>query len=225
MPTHLYCLVPAASELAAPPAIRVIAAGTVAAWVGDARAPRLSREAKDAAQATIEHDRVVGLALAQGITPVPASLTDPYADDDAAAADVAAHAAKVESALERVRDRVEMTVIVAMGEAPIPPSMPARGRAYLEGLRSHAAQASTIAALIDDALARIVVATAQRAEGNRVALSHLVAREHVDSYREFCRGVEGQGYRIVMDGPRAPYSFARFSPGHGILGAQAASPA
>src|SRR4051812_3435780 len=108
MPTHLYCLVPARSELTLPPTIRLLTAGDVAAWVATSTASSLSREAREVGRATVEHDRIIGAALAQGITPVPVSLADPYPDDIAVSRDIAEHADAIARALSRVRDAVEM---------------------------------------------------------------------------------------------------------------------
>jgi hypothetical protein len=219
MPTHLFCLLPARSKLVAPaaPAVRILAAGPVVAWVENASAATLSRDARDAARATVEHDRVVGAALVQGVTPVPALLADPYEDDASALADVASHTGEIEAALDRVHGMVEMTVIIAMNESPPAADADGRGRAYLEQLRSLPERAAAIADRVAAAVSEIGGAPRRRAEGGRVGLSHLILRTRVEDFRRLAQQQVGVGFRIVIDGPRAPYSFARFSPGHGIV--------
>jgi hypothetical protein len=220
MPTHLFCLLPARSKVIAPttPAVRTLTAGTVVAWVADATAPKLSRDARDATRATLDHDRVVSAALAQGVTPVPALLADPYEDDETAAADIAAHSPDIETALDRIYGMVEMTVVIGMADAPPAPDSAGRGRAYLEQLRSLPDRAAAIADRLSAALHDIGGSPRRRAEGGRVGLSHLILRTRVEDYRRLAQSQVGAGYRIVIDGPRAPYSFARFSPRHGVVG-------
>jgi hypothetical protein len=194
-----------------------LTAGPIVAWVEDADAPKLSRDARDAARATIEHDRVVSAALIQGVTPVPALLADPYDDDDAASADIAAHAGDINAALDRIHGMVEMTVVIGMSDSPPAPDVAGRGRAYLEQLRSLPDRAAAIADRLSAGLHEIGGAPRRRAEGGRVGLSHLILRTRVEDYRRQAQSHIGPGYRIVIDGPRAPYSFARFSPRQGVV--------
>src|SRR5262245_5933993 len=98
MPTHLYCLLPPGSSAIPPVGVRVVQTGRALAWVGDANESRLSRDAREIVRATVEHDRMIGHALGQGITPLPASLADPYDDDAAMRADVDAHSPEIEKA-------------------------------------------------------------------------------------------------------------------------------
>ena len=227
MPTHLFCLLPARSNLVAPatPQVRVLTVSGVAARVADAKAPRLSRDARDAARATLEHDRIVGAALMQGVTPVPALLADPYDDDASASWDIASNDASIEAALARVHNMVEMTVIIGVSDTPPSPATAGSGRRYLEQLRSLPARAAAIADRVADALRDAAGEPRRRGEGGRVGLSHLILRTRIDDYRRLAQSQTGAGYRIVIDGPRAPYSFARFSPRHGILPDEAASTA
>ena len=225
MPTHLYCLLPAKSDLTPPVSVRALAAGDVTAWVGDAGADALSRDARVIAKATVEHDRVIGAALGQGVTPVPSSLADPYANDVEAARDIAAHAPAIVDALRRVADRVEMTTLVALTDSSPPPDAPGRGRAYLEQLRGQPSRVGAIADRFEDALREIAGSPRRRINGATLALSHLVPPGAIHVYRSTALAHAGPGYRIVIDGPRAPYSFARFSPRHGILTEGSASAA
>ena len=219
MPTHLYCLLPAGSSATPPdsPPIRVLHVDGIAAWVGEADGARLPREVREATRATIEHDRVIGRALAQEVSPVPALLADPYESDAQASADIAAHADSVMKCLDAVRDRVEMTVVIGLTDAPPSEKTEGRGRAYLEQLRSLPSRAASVADRVETTLRPIAGEGRRRADGGRAAISHLISRDTVSAYRETALKMSGPGYRIVIDGPRAPYSFASFSPRNGIV--------
>jgi hypothetical protein len=225
MPTHLYCLIPRGSELAPPASVRVVAVGDVLAWVGDTDAATLSRDARDVARQAVAHDRIAGAALAQGTTPLPASLADAYENDDALSRDLRDHAEAVAGAFDRVRDKVEMTVIIAASD-PVPAAdAEGRGRAYLEAVRSQPGRLSEMGDRVAAEL-RPLAGTPQRRPGaGTLALSHLISRTEIDRYRVQALSLAVPGCRMVIDGPRAPYSFARFSPRHGILDAAAASAA
>jgi hypothetical protein len=188
------------------------------AWVGDTSEPRLSRDARDAARATIEHDRIVSRALNQGVTPIPASLADPYEDDAAVGIDLRAHASAIEAAFPLIADRIEMTTIVALRDSVPATDAPGRGTAYLEQIRSAPSRAASVADRIADSLKLKFPNSQRRAERGRVALSHLIPRDAIDTYRTLVLANSGSGYRIVIDGPRAPYSFSLFSPRRGIHG-------
>ena len=217
MPTHLYCLLPAPSSLAPPAGVRALGIGDVEAWVASTDVATLSRDARDVARATIEHDRVVSAALAQGVTPIPAALADAYENDDSASHDLHGHRDEIVRALDRVRDMVEMTVIIAVADAAPPRDATGRGRAYLEQLKALPSRAGSIGDRVSAVVKTLAGLGRRRAEGGIVGLSHLVARRDIEAYRRLALSQAGDGYRIVIDGPRAPYSFARFSPRHGIL--------
>jgi hypothetical protein len=217
MPTHLYCLLPAGSSVTPPAPVRAIAVRSGVAWVSDVESPRLSRDARDAARATVEHDRVVSVALAQGVTPVPASLADPYLDDAEMTSDVDAHAAEIQAAFPALDGMVEMTTIIAIHDETPPADMPNRGRAYLQQLRSLPDRAADVAARVERGMAQFSSAR-KRGDGGRVALSHLISRSLEPVYRAAATAMAGDGYRIVVDGPRAPYSFGVFAPRRGLTG-------
>jgi hypothetical protein len=217
MPTHLFCLIPAGNSIAPPPPARAVDLGVATAWVGDVEADSLSRDARDAARATIEHDRVIGAAMTQGVTPIPASLADPYATDAEMQADVLAHAGELEPAFLAVAGLVEMTTIIGMHDVSPPVDSPGRGRAYLEQLRSLPERAAAIGDRIERRMSSRFADARRRGEGGRVALSHLVPPSGVEDYRHMARANAGEGYRVAVDGPRAPYSFAMFSPRRGLL--------
>jgi hypothetical protein len=224
---HLYCLLPARSETTPPstPPIHVLDFGRMTAWISEASAPALSRDARDIARAAVEHDRVIGAALAQGVTPVPASLIDPYESEAAARADIEPHLDAIASALEQVRGKWEMTTIIAVTDATPPAGAIGRGRRYLEQLRSQPVRAKEIADRIAESLYAVGGAGRLRTENGRVALSHLIPRDATAEYRALALAGAGEGYRIVVDGPRAPYSFTKFAARRGIVTDAAASTA
>jgi hypothetical protein len=234
MPIHLYCLLSAIGD-AVPPTgargLRVIRFGDISAWVSDVADARLPRKKVEAIRAAVAHDAVVGSALELGETPLPATLTDAYADEASLIADVSTRIAEVESALGRISGLVEMAVIVApsrggSGGASEPPpnasvADAARdqpggpGRAYLERIRDTPTLIAATADALDERLGRFAAATVRRIEDGQIGLSHLISRDAVPAYFEAARGPEPAGFRVVVDGPRAPYSFAQFSPSFG----------
>ena len=217
MPTHLYCLLPRGSSAIPPEGVRVVDSRAALAWVGDTHASRVSRDAREAVRATIAHDRVVGAALGQDVTPMPASLADPYDDDATMLDDLTAHAGEIARAFPAILGMVEMTTIIALNDTPPAADAPGRGTAYLEQVRSAPARAAAIADRVAEALGKRIADTRRRDDGARVALSHLVPKSAETMYRELVAGLGGQGYRLVVDGPRAPYSFALYSPRRGLV--------
>lgn len=217
MPTHLYCLLPRGSSALPPAGVRVVDTGVASAWVADASEARLSRDAREAVRATLEHDRVIGAALTQGVTPLPASLADAYDDDAAMVVDLAAHAQQIEMVFPAIANMVEMTTIIALQDSALPANAPGRGTAYLEQLRSAPARTAAIADRIAEALGRFCPDSRRRADADKVALSHMIPRTAIDFWRTTALALSGDGYRLVLDGPRAPYSFALFSPRRGLI--------
>jgi hypothetical protein len=215
MPTHLYCLLPSGSDAAPPTELgaRAIEVAGVVAWVGSTDDARLSREGRKAATRALEHDRVVGTALARGVTPVPATLADPYPTDDALRADLTARRDELSRSLERIDGMVEMAVLLAERDDAAPAhSDAAPGRAYLERIRDLPARLGSSGDEIDRRVGPLVAGAARRAGSDRLGLSHLVRRKDVDAYRSAVLGAVSGAIRMVVDGPRAPYSFAAFSP-------------
>jgi hypothetical protein len=223
MPTHLYCLLPAGSDSAPPEladasaAVRGLRVGGIVAWVASTTEPRLTREGRRAADAAVRHDRIIAHALSRGVTPVPATLADPYPSDAALVDDVGSRIEEIVASLGRVSGAVEMAVILAPREAgresvdqPAAPGGP--GRQYLERQRDLPARLAAAADDIDERLRPTALASSRRADKDRVGLSHLVRTADVDLYRAIAVAQLSDRYRIVVDGPRAPYSFAAFSP-------------
>ena len=222
MPTHLYCLLAAESD-SAPPTdagdVRALRIGDIVAWVATTADEKTSREGSRAAQQVVEHDRVIAHALARDVTPVPATLADPYPSDQAAIADIAKRRDEITESLRRVDGTVEMAVILAAPaavSAPLPDGDPGPGRTYLERLREGPKLLKSISDELDRRLEGVALVSSRRAERDRIGLSHLVRRRDVDAYRAIARDFASKQYRMVVDGPRAPYSFGAFSPTSGV---------
>jgi hypothetical protein len=220
MPTHLFCLLATGSD-AAPPTnvgvdVRALVVGDVVAWVSTVAKDRLTREGRAVAAEAVRHDRVVAQALARNVTPMPATLADGYATDSDVVADVAARREEIGIALEQIAGLVEMAVIIASASHAADENAEAvaggPGRKYLEQLRDRPARLTDVAARIDGALGSISRDTRRRIERDRIGMSHLVRRADIDHYRTVVLGFAGSAYRLVVDGPRAPYSFASFAP-------------
>jgi len=144
---------------------------------------------------------------------MPATLADPYPDDDAVKKDLSARADEIRAALSRIAGSVEMAVILARGVAePDPESAPTSGRQYLERLRDLPADLSAAGDDIDRRVGPLVIAGSRRPATDRLGLSHLIRRNDVDAYRSAVLGAASGRIRLVVDGPRAPYSFAAFAP-------------
>jgi hypothetical protein len=218
MPTHLYCLLAAGSDSAPPPdlpEVRALVVGTIVAWVSTTPDDKLSRQARRAAQLVVEHDRVIGRALDRGVAPVPATLADPYPTDDAVVDDVSRRSSEIMESIRRTDGAVEMAIILSSRPDEEPtegPEARGPGRAYLERLRDQPARLTAAADEIDRRLATLVLASSRRPELSSLGLSHLVRRNDIDAYRNLALGAAAASYRMVVDGPRAPYSFVAFSP-------------
>jgi len=225
MPTHLYCLLAAGSD-ATPPTnvgvdVRALVVGDVVAWVSTVDTDRLTREGRAAASEAVRHDRVVSQALARNITPMPATLADRYAADADVVADVAGRSVEVKAALQRIAGLVEMAVIIApathTADQKAEEVAGGPGRKYLEQLRDRPSRLNDVASRIDTAVESISRDTRRRVERDRIGLSHLVRLADIDPYRTLVLGFASGDYRLVVDGPRAPYSFASFVPNRPAL--------
>lgn len=190
-PTYLYCLTaPAAPD--PPPATVGLDGGPVRrvgdAWVSDVE----SRSVHATVERIRAHDDVVAAALATGSTPLPARFGQTFATDDDCLGVLSAKAAKMSAGLARVAGMVEMTVVLRVDLDT------SSGTAYLQSLAHREHTVRDINARLGDCIR----ASAERAKGDLVTLSHLVRREEVDTYRERVKGLEGK-----ILGPGAPYSF------------------
>lgn len=232
MPTYLYCLLtPTAEPESGPPiahgiggaAVRVLSAGPLEAWVSTIGAPPPAATV----QAVREHDAVVSAALATGRTPLPARFGQIWPSDADCATAVAQRREELESFLHRVAGTVEMTVCTLLpGMPPAPQPFPTPGSpgvkpgtAYMFRLRARADREQHLRAALEALRARVSralgpISRAEIAEirGSDEALalsvSYLIER---GKEAEFRRAVDEasreSAARLVVVGPRAPYSF------------------
>jgi len=203
--------------------VRVLSLGDRCAWVSDVAESRL--------EATPEriraHDAVLSGAIAQGYSVVPSLFGRLHADDAAVIAGLEGSAAALDAAMTLVRERVEMSVLVApTGAAPaVMPDHQRESRgpgyAHLKRIRDqvHAEQillgsAAELAQSATRALAGLYLAervVEDPAPPVLMARAHLVARDNVARYLRAVK-LEAAGadpaLRIAVRGPGAAYSFA-----------------
>lgn len=244
MSIHLYCVLPAAPRASVPPAINGVAGSRVraletnrlVAWVSD-----IERGVPVTVDGVKAHDAVVHAALDLGSTPVPARFGQRFDDDQACLAALANRAPDVEALLATMQGTVEMTLLITPStrrmlrdlETPVPNSMDAvdesSGRRYLEGLkrREEASEdireaASHLAAKLSAAAFPFVLRAAEHQPITRlpmVTISHLITRECAEQYRAAVEGVDTGGeLRVLIIGPRAPYSFCALGGSAGMHG-------
>lgn len=235
MATYLYCVLTPTAE--APPSLAGVGGAEVRAlplhatgaegleaWVATVSEAAFRVSGRALGEQAMLHNDVVSAALASSRTPLPARFGSHFADDASCVKTLAARAADLRAALTRVAGSVEMAVLVAYAqplrgkrEALPERSEPFAGRRYLESVRESARLADAAEAKIVQVVTEIraAVATTIREEsrGRRVSgmitLVHLVRREDLARYREAIRELPTRdGLRIILAGPRAPYSFA-----------------
>jgi hypothetical protein len=237
MQTYLYCLVPAANAADPVPAVplgmdgtivRVLRVASVEAWVSTVdRAPAAT------VRSVREHDGVVSAALATGRTPLPARFGQVWPSDAVCREAVRQRAADLEPLLRRVAGLVEMTVCTLLPGMPARPAVADRddaspGRAYLQRVRARADRARHLRLALEALRARVSGALGPLARGEvaeirgsdtalALSVSYLVER---DGELRFRRAVDEVAHetaaRLVVAGPRAPYSFAPHAWSSGI---------
>jgi hypothetical protein len=234
MTTHLYCVLPHEFRGVVPTGLSGVAGARVralpvddlVAWVSDAERGRpVSIEGIRA------HNDVVEAAMETGSTPVPARYGQRFDNDDACRAALASRSPSVKQLLDTMQGFVEMTVLVTPSTMrmvrdlePVIPEMldspgAGPGRRYLDTLRKREARTGEISQATDDIAERLDAAAAQFVERTLShqtvtpmplrTISHLVRREDVAAYRDAIERVNSSGdYRLLLIGPRAPYSFS-----------------
>jgi hypothetical protein len=236
MPTYLYCVLTAGSEAPVEmptgvggERVRVLAAGPLAAWV-ESVAHRTVRPTVEGARV---HDAVTDIALATGMTPLPARFGQTFASDDACRESLVEQRDRLTRDLERVRGLVEMRVVASLraSEKALPlVALPTGddasltedltpGRAYMRELsrtRELERIMHTLAAAVRERLTETVGAFV-RGEALSLAplpaavltVSHLIARDVITRYRAALLDAQlhEQVERFVVSGPGAPYHF------------------
>ncbi len=232
MPTYLYCVlertdgdapqVEAVRGIGEQP-VRVLRTHALEAWVSTT--PQSVVEPTVAAIKA--HDAVVSAALATGRTPLPVRFGQTWPSDSACIASVETRASELEPVLRRVAGLVEMTVYTrfsgvqpARPVAPAAPSGARPGRAYLEGLRARADRERHLHTALEALRARVSAALGPLARDEiaeiresdqalALSVSYLVERGGEARFRETVQHIANDAAaRLVVAGPRAPYSFA-----------------
>lgn len=186
-----------------------------------------------------EHDAVIDAALGTGGTPVPARYGQRFASDDDCRAALAQQAASVTTLVDTLQGMVEMTLLFAPTSRralqelrpEFSPSVDSAaesgmGRRYLETLRGRderrraiAALASELAIEVSAAVGALVKRSLEHtavAELPLLTVSHLIRRDAADDYRaraERAGAATGGDIRVLVIGPRAPYSFCTLAGG------------
>jgi hypothetical protein len=249
MATYLYCVLGPAKTDAFPSGLRGIAGAPVRsviaptrsgieAWVATIEDSILRSTGRELAEQALLHNAVVDAALATGRTPLPARFGSRFRDDAACASHLEEHRAKLEAALTRVSGAVEMAVLLVptaeSGETLVDRPQrgePDAGRRYLEAIRERTQSverlqeaADRLARRLGSTVARMVRGEARRSDSSSiVSVAHLVDRADLDRYRRAVAGLTTDNdFKIVVAGPRAPYSFAAESTA--IVGHDSSSP-
>ncbi|HEX4684945.1 MAG TPA: GvpL/GvpF family gas vesicle protein [Gemmatimonadaceae bacterium] len=232
MTTHLYCILPREPSAPIPNGlvgigaapVRTVTADGVVGWVSDTAAP--PGPSIDGIRA---HNDVVQAALDTGTTPAPVRFGHRFADDAACRDALDRIGPSIADVLSTLQGYVEMTLILTPSTGrmlrdlqPVIPQMfadePGTGKRYLETLRAREAATGSVHRAMDtltqrlsDAVQRIVKRSSTHEDLTRMPLrtiSHLVARDLVDAYRNALAAVKaGSEFRFLVVGPRAPYSF------------------
>ena len=231
MPTYLYCLLPPADGAGPEPTlrgiggadVRALSTDSLEAWVSTVASPALS----PSAEAAREHDAVVSAALGTGRTPLPARFGQVWPSDAACLAAIEGRADELRPLLARVAGLVEMTVYTLLPgmppalRAPIPPPAEATpGRAYLQRLRARADRERHLRAALEALRVQVTQALGPLSRGEvaeirggesalALSVSYLVPRDGETQFRRVVEAVARESAaRLVVAGPRAPYSFA-----------------
>jgi hypothetical protein len=219
--------------------VRLLDGGCFTAWASTTDRDTLPRERPAIEQIVRAHDGVVAAAVAAGITVIPSPVTTPYTDDTACIIAIGNRITEIGELARRVEGRVEMALLLTTSSST--PRQEGRafqgagpGRRYLEGTRESGAASVDDGAIEASVIAlRAAVGTFVLAESRRdlgandqgsdrsvrsSAVSHLIARVAVASYREAAGSTKlPETVDLVIDGPRAAYSFAAFAPSGTIL--------
>lgn len=233
MVTYLYCILtpprtearpPGLTGLAGTPVRSVVVRGREALelWVGTVDEGTLRETGQSLAKLALVHNDVVEAALATGRTPLPMRFGAHFADDDALVVDLEKRQSQLIDRLHRVDGAVEMSVLVVpRGKAATRTATrprrgePSAGRRYLEAVRERSRsdeqrhrEADEAADRVSRALSVLTKGESRSSSPTALAIAHLIWRADVDRYRRALSEVAiGDSFRIIVAGPRAPYSF------------------
>ncbi len=224
MGVYAYCVVPAQHQ---PPGdlkgidnatVELLRVDELGVWMSAGERPQVSVEAVQA------HNRVVEVAVTQEVTPVPLRFGQ-WLEDAGRLEDVVRERGnEYASLLARFAGCLEFGLRLVDPDDPAEAqevrSQPSSGTEYMQALRDSSklaeqkqAEIEAIGAGVRELLGDIVrderVESAQTRHAV-LTLSHLVAREHFDEYRERARRVRTMfpALRLLLTGPWPPYSFA-----------------
>ena len=224
MGIYAYCVVPARHS---PPdglfgiddaAVELLRVAELGVWTTAGDRPQVTLEAVQA------HNRVVEVAVSEEVTPVPLRFGQ-WLDDAANLAQaIRERGDQYTSLLGHFAGCLEFGLRLVDPDEPQEAqevrSQPATGTEYMHALRDSSklaerkqTEAEAIGASVRELLGDIVRDERVDAAQTRHAVltvSHLVAREHFDEYRERARRLRTMfpTLRLLLTGPWPPYSFA-----------------
>ena len=230
--TYLYCVLtpadcaPSINGLAgAPVRMLRLADDTLEAWVATVDRTTLRVSGRALAELALVHNEVVSAALASGRTPLPARFGALFSDDASCVRALGARAPQLRAALTRVDGTVEMSLILSSSDhgvdersAPLPArNESSAGRRYLELVRERNRRAeeahAAAEAVFDQVRLAVHAMILEEARGHAAhgltSIAHLIRRDDETRYRDAVQCLEiPNDVRVVVAGPRAPYSFA-----------------
>jgi hypothetical protein len=247
--TYVYCVVAAARRPAVTRArgvagaVRLIEQGRAAnlkKWlvVSDVPLDRYGEAAINArlsdldwvSRTAVAHEAVVE-AFSGAAAVVPMKLFTIFNDDARAMANFEAQKAVVDTAIKRVRDRIELGVRVTFDSARRqrrPPPRAGTGAAYLAGKKAQRDQAIELARNAREVVADLydelssVASDAVRRTASEIPVkggpllldaAFLVRRKGVSRFQKLverrAKELQSDDYRIALTGPWPPYSFVR----------------
>lgn len=229
--TYLYCVLTSAGADAKPTVVgvggapvRTLPLGDLEAWVATIEETAIRVTERALGEQAVLHNEVVAAALSRGRTPLPARFGSHFADDEACLATLRGRAPQIRDVMARLAGSVEMSVLIVSNPCarpaesrPLPHrGAPDAGRRYLEMVRQRARRAeadqAAVEALVSEVRHRVrgVARGESRGRGapGVVSIAHLLHRGDVARYRDALGSLpESSGFRLIVAGPRAPYSF------------------
>ena len=224
MGIYAYCVVPAGHR---PPQdllgiggarVELASVAGLSLWVSVGDRPEA------AIDAVLAHNRVVEVAVTEAVTPVPLRFGQWLEDRNRFEHAIAENAVRYRELLESFAGCLEFGLRLidpnAAEEAQEVRTSPRTGREYMQALQESGkladrkqAQAEQVAARIREQLRDVVRderIDTPRTKHAVVTMSHLVAREYFDEYRERARRLRTAfpELRLLLSGPWPPYSFA-----------------
>jgi hypothetical protein len=199
-------------------AVELLRVDELGVWMSAGQRPQVSVEAVQA------HNHVVEVAVNEEVTPVPLRFGQWLEDMTKLTEAVRERGNEYTSLLAHFAGCLEFGLRLVDPDEPAEAqevhSQPSTGTEYMHALRDSSklaerkqAEIEAVGASVRELLGDII--RDERVESARtrhavLTLSHLVAREHFDEYRERARRVRTlfPALRLLLTGPWPPYSFA-----------------